>query len=890
MSCLRYCIVLTFVFFSISTLCLETFEKIDNYHECVRPCSDKSSSKKTCVYRFFITESHVTTSFYNKPESSGENITVRSIKSFLAINGKSPGPAIQICLGDTIEVLVYNKLGSDELAFHWHGIRQKDSNYMDGVPMITQCSILPFGGFRYKIIPESTGTYFYHAHSVSQQGDGVYGSLIVRGLRDKDLSLERTLVLSSRSSVPLTRLQHASLSPPTPDELLVNGQAQQVVVRVKHGFRYLLRFINANAHDCPILLSIHGHSLQILAADGNPVQSMTGTHVVLFPGTIFYMYSQHRLWDGLTSSETRSIGMEWTRDKTLELLREYQQRRVLWDWNARGYRDRAKRKRAIQELAEILCCNTLEVEKKITNLKCQYSREIHKIQNSRDAATGPDDVYVSKWFAFKAMQFLQFGTRRYSKRKKKVEEEPKLQEEYIVSNIDPESITFMDCNEETNGSGTGSFNASLSEDAEESSSSSMKAMELYNGSLPSQNGLVESEQMKLELHQPDEKERKKTKEEFAKFGESIAVQLAEIPDSYSRSVAKLRINQILFEAEIGIYAQTRERLDGILMAEQAIGKYSLDIQGLRECRNLHQEAYIFYENATFDSYTIRTTNDNNFDEQSFKIAENGHHCHRILKNVICSLDLKNAKLSQLEEKADETIYVPFDANTFSFFTDEMTDNSYNFYKSRYYPAYLSLQKGAIRIPQINGMSFKYPPSPILSQPENTLEKSICSLDKRSKECADTLLFCECLQLLQVPSRKTIEIILINKGFGGNASYTFHLHGYNASVVARESFEQPLTKDDIISLDLNGKIHRNLVNPVQKDTFVVPNKGYIILRFYTDNLGYWLWEARSTAIYPPLFGSGMQFLMRVGLQRNLPLVPIDFPSCGNNKGIDLIFES
>lgn len=128
------------------------------------------------------------------------------------------------------------------------------------------------------------------------------------------------------------------------------------------------------------------------------------------------MYS-HGLWDGLGTSGTR-VGMEWTRDKTLELLREYQQRRVLWDWNARGYRDRAKRKRAIQELAEILCCNTLEVEKKITNLKCQYSREVHKIQNSRDAATGPDDVYVSKWFAFKAMQFLQFGTRRYSKRKK----------------------------------------------------------------------------------------------------------------------------------------------------------------------------------------------------------------------------------------------------------------------------------------------------------------------------------------------------------------------------------------------------------------------------------------------------------------------------------------
>lgn len=140
----------------------------------------------------------------------------------------------------------------------------------------------------------------------------------------------------------------------------------------------------------------------------------------------------------------------------------------------------------------------------------------------------------------------------------KVEEEPKLQEEYIVSDIDPESITFMDCNEETNGSGTGSFNASLSEDAEESSSSSLKAMELYNSCLPSQDSSPADldESGRMQSRAPDAKERRKTKEEFAKFGESIAVQLAEIPDSYSRSVAKLRINQILFEAEIGIYAQT----------------------------------------------------------------------------------------------------------------------------------------------------------------------------------------------------------------------------------------------------------------------------------------------------------------------------------------------
>lgn len=80
------------------------------------------------------------------------------------------------------------------------------------------------------------------------------------------------------------------------------------------------------------------------------------------------------------------------------------------------------------------------------------------------------------------------------------------------------------------------------------------------------------------------------------------------------------------------------------------------------------------------------------------------------------------------------------------------------------------------------------------------------------------------------------ISFLFQGFGGNVSHTFHLHGYNASIVGWESFERPVTKNDVESMDHNGKIHRNLVNPVQKDTFVVPNKGYIILRFYTDNLG------------------------------------------------------
>lgn len=273
------------------------------------------------------------------------------------------------------------------------------------------------------------------------------------------------------------------------------------------------------------------------------------------------MYNQG-LWENvnINSSEDNVNGvifnMEWTREKTLELLKEYQARRVLWDCNTRGYRDRIKRRKAIQELADILGCNTLEVEKKVTNLKCQYSREVHKIQNSKENSNNPDDLYVSKWFAFKSMQFLRFGTRRY-RRKKTIEDSKSIEEEYLVSNVDPESLTFIEENDETNGSATESFHASLSEDAEELTiSSSVKENEDYSQT-ENYHHNVNNEMDHVKNEIPNDEKKKSVKEEYMKFGESIALQLAEISDSYSRSVAKLKINQILFEAEIGIYAQAR---------------------------------------------------------------------------------------------------------------------------------------------------------------------------------------------------------------------------------------------------------------------------------------------------------------------------------------------
>lgn len=447
-------------------------------------------------------------------------------------------------------------------------------------------------------------------YSVSQQGDGVYGSLTVRGPQE-DPTSERILLLSSRPTTPLSR--HSHLHPPTPRELLLNGQNNGTVLKVKRGVRYLLRLINANAYNCPVVLSVSGHDFQVSSADGYAVQPTTGRHILSFPG---------------------------------------------------------------------------------------------------------------------------------------------------------------------------------------------------------------------------------------------------------------------------------ERFDIIIEADRPPGKYLIDVKGLQDCQNLNQEAFLVYDDAQLESITIKNEEPLKVDEHS--IANRGYDCHEISRNFICGLDLKGPK--GIEINSNDIIYVPFDVNAFSSFTDEMSDYTYNFYGCPFYPSDLSANRGETRFAQINRMSFKYPTSPLLSQPENTPDESICSYDKRSKECADTPLFCECIQMIKVPARKYIDIVLIDEGFGGNVSHTFHIHGYHASVLGRGNFERPITKEGIMLLDRNKQLPRDSVNPCRKDSFVVPNKGYVILRLFTNNLGYWLWEARSTAISPGLSGPIMQFLLKVGSHQSFLPVPLDFPSCGNNKHPDMVFET
>ena len=89
-------------------------------------------------------------------------------------NRSYPGPWIQACWGDELEITVRNSLRTNGTTVHWHGLRQLGSVEMDGVNAVTQCPIAPGDSFTYKFRAMQYGSSWYHSHYSLQVCLGAY--------------------------------------------------------------------------------------------------------------------------------------------------------------------------------------------------------------------------------------------------------------------------------------------------------------------------------------------------------------------------------------------------------------------------------------------------------------------------------------------------------------------------------------------------------------------------------------------------------------------------------------------------------------------------------------------------------------------------------------------
>lgn len=225
-------------------------------------------------------------------------------RAIQTVNKKMPGPSIEVCKGDTIVVDVNNRMMSESTTFHWHGLQMNNSNYMDGVPQVTQCPILPDTTFRYVVEANKAGTFFWHSHSGVQRGDGLIGALIVReslnedphsSLYDFDL-YEHVLIIQEwfHNSMASSFVEFHYKSPiGVLKNFLINGMGRfsgsQINVPYEEFFvesnkTYRFRIINAGAIGCPVELTIDGHNFTVIASDGNNIEPIEVNSLITHSG------------------------------------------------------------------------------------------------------------------------------------------------------------------------------------------------------------------------------------------------------------------------------------------------------------------------------------------------------------------------------------------------------------------------------------------------------------------------------------------------------------------------------------------------------------------------------------------------------------------------------
>ncbi|CAL5323890.1 hypothetical protein CsSME_00002743 [Camellia sinensis var. sinensis] len=237
-------------------------------------------------------------------------------KLMITINGRSPGPTIMAQQNDTIIVELKNSLLTENVAIHWHGIRQIGTPWFDGAEGVTQCPIVPGDTFVYKYVVDRPGTFLYHAHYGMQRVAGLYGSIRV-ALPDGEsepfsYDYDRSVILqdwyhkstyeqaTGLSSIPFGWVGE-------PQSLLIQGRGRfdcstpgieaglcnatnpecsPYVITVVPGKTYRLRISSLTGLSA-LSFEIEGHNMTVVATDGHYVEPFVVKNLFIYSGETY---------------------------------------------------------------------------------------------------------------------------------------------------------------------------------------------------------------------------------------------------------------------------------------------------------------------------------------------------------------------------------------------------------------------------------------------------------------------------------------------------------------------------------------------------------------------------------------------------------------------------
>ena len=239
----------------------------------------------------------------------------------IAINGSVPGPVLHFTEGETETVRVTNRL-AETTSIHWHGLLVPPPK--DGAPGFNAfAGIKPGETFTYTFPIRQNGTYWYHAHSATQEQAGQYGAMIIAPRAADPITADRSHVvliseltredperilrnikgdadyynfnkrtlpqllkdagkfglgktLKDRAQWATMRMDPTDIADVSGYRLMINGQppAKQPWLLAKPGEKVRLRLINGTAMSI-VDVRIPGVSMTIVAADGRQVEPVT---------------------------------------------------------------------------------------------------------------------------------------------------------------------------------------------------------------------------------------------------------------------------------------------------------------------------------------------------------------------------------------------------------------------------------------------------------------------------------------------------------------------------------------------------------------------------------------------------------------------------------------
>ncbi|XP_054290200.1 uncharacterized protein LOC129005360 [Macrosteles quadrilineatus] len=316
-------------------------------NSCTRPC--KKNDPKVCYYRFVFEPYSVLGKACNDCLTNITDCFARGCvtadgfeKAVLTINRRMPGPSIQVCEGDLIVVDVKNHMPGRSTAVHWHGVRQRNSKFMDGVPMVTQCPIEESQIFRYTFRAEDPGLHFYHSHDGLQKVDGIVGSLLVRQPRTEDPN-DREYDLDLPSHVIVVQdWYHMVADGMFPGlryrdteqmaaSYLIQGKGQYIMAdgtrlantpiaefNVTRGSRYKFHIIAGTCFECQYVFTVQNHDMVIVGGDAQPTKPYRVNSLTMSPGERF----------SIVINANQRVGAYWMQVRTVGLCRHMRANQV----------------------------------------------------------------------------------------------------------------------------------------------------------------------------------------------------------------------------------------------------------------------------------------------------------------------------------------------------------------------------------------------------------------------------------------------------------------------------------------------------------------------------------------------------------------------------------